>query len=145
MYEDGLHSNRVPGCYVILVYKGRIASRKPESYLKGYVGQSVNVFRRVHKHLSGGGNANIFEDVKAGRRVMVQIVPCSSDSLNDMERLLIAAMEMPRQVRIHPCGQEAVIPLGLEACRSLQDAGVVLRWQKEDPPGNRRYPGVLRL
>ncbi len=96
MYDNGLHSNRMPGCYVILVYKGRIASRKPESYLKGYVGQSVNVFRRVHKHLSGGGNANIFEDVKAGRRVMVQIVPCSSDSLNDMERLLIAAMDRGR-------------------------------------------------
>ncbi len=93
MYEDALHSRRVPGCYVILVYKGRRASRKPENYLKGYVGQSVNVFRRVHKHLTGSGNAGIFEDVEAGRRVMVQIVPCSSDSLNDMERLLISAMD----------------------------------------------------
>ncbi|MBR7006936.1 MAG: GIY-YIG nuclease family protein [Candidatus Methanomethylophilaceae archaeon] len=96
IYDDRLHSRRIPGCYVILVYKGRHASRNPENYLMGYVGQSVNVFSRVHEHLVGEGNEGVRSAIKAGRRVMVQPFPCSAESLNDMERLLIAAMSRDR-------------------------------------------------
>lgn len=96
MYDGRLRSRRIPGCYVILVYKGRHAARSPENYLKGYVGQSVNVFSRIHEHLVGEGNEGVHSAIKAGRRIMVQPIPCSAESLNDMERLLIAAMSRDR-------------------------------------------------
>ncbi len=82
-----------PGCYVILVY-GRAHIRKNlEKYAMGYIGQSVHVVSRLRNHLSGHGNERVYSDVRKGRRIMVQIIPCSAESLNDLERSLIAAFD----------------------------------------------------
>lgn len=88
--EDGYKYHVFPGCYVILLF-----DRKPEveddfdRYQDVYVGQSLNVTERVHHHFTGFGKGDVYADLKAGRFVYVQLLPCERDGLNDLERALI--------------------------------------------------------
>jgi len=84
-YNDG------PGCYVILVFDEDNDSDDLNDYDDVYVGQSVNVCKRVHNHFTGKGNGNIFADIRAGRDVYVGITRCDETELNDMEIDLIRA------------------------------------------------------
>ena len=81
------------GCYVILVYGRRHVPRNLSKFAMGYIGQSINVISRLKDHLTGHGNRKVYADLEKGRRVMVQIIPCSTESLNDLERSLIAAFD----------------------------------------------------
>lgn len=77
-----------PGCYVVLIYDKRLIF-KPMNYDDIYVGQSVNVRRRVFSHLKGHGNGNVYYGLRSGCRIYVLIRKCSKKKLNRNEKALI--------------------------------------------------------
>lgn len=81
-----------PGCYIITIYKRRPNKRKVKraiGYHEIYVGQSVNMYRRVFNHFTGHGNGDVYADVKYQRHVFVKFVPCAPEFLNQYEKTLI--------------------------------------------------------
>ncbi len=94
--RNGIGSREGAGCYVILVYGGKRVPRDLSRFSMGYIGQSVNVISRLRDHLTGNGNEKVHSDVKKGRKIMVQVIPCSLESLNDLERALISAFDRGR-------------------------------------------------
>lgn len=77
-----------PGCYVILIYDKKLILN-PMHYDDIYVGQSVNVRRRVFSHLMGHGNGNVYYGLKSGCRIYVLIARCRKKKLNQSEKELI--------------------------------------------------------
>lgn len=86
-YEDG------PGCYVILIFDKPVESGDWNCYSNVYIGQSVNVCARVHNHLSGKGNGDVYADVRNGKYVYVQFKRCEKHEMNDLEKSLIQAFD----------------------------------------------------
>ena len=91
--DDFLESWRLdksdfPGCYVILIYDRKLILN-PMHYDDIYVGQSVNVRKRVFSHLMGHGNGNVYYSLKSGCKVYVLIEKCSRKKLNRNEIDLI--------------------------------------------------------
>ncbi len=62
------------GVYVLFIY---------------YVGQSINVLKRVKTHLTGSGNGDVYADFKYNDNFEVTIHHCNKDELNDIERAFI--------------------------------------------------------
>ena len=61
---------------------------------KYYVGQSVNVFRRIRSHFTGNGNLGVYLDYIAGDKFSIRVIPLSQSgyiSLNSLERDTITA------------------------------------------------------
>lgn len=62
---------------------------------KYYVGQSVNVNKRLHQHFSGYGCNDVYHDFRRRRNVfMIRAIPLKGSgfhNLDDMERYAIAA------------------------------------------------------
>lgn len=77
-----------PGCYVILIYDKKLIFNSM-NYDDIYVGQSVNVRKRVFSHLMGHGNGNVYYGLKSGCKVYVIIAKCKRKKLNVYERELI--------------------------------------------------------
>ncbi|MBQ8806224.1 MAG: GIY-YIG nuclease family protein [Bacteroidaceae bacterium] len=80
------------GCYVILIYKRRPfikTVKKNKRYQAVYIGQSINIHKRVYNHLTGHGNGDVYADVKYGKHVFVKFIPCDSEQLNKYEKELI--------------------------------------------------------
>ncbi len=116
--KTGIGSKGGAGCYVILVYGKRHVPRNLSKFSMGYIGQSVHVISRLREHLTGNGNAKVYSDLDRGLKLMVQVIPCSMESLNDLERALIAAFDRSRlynqtaggsKIRCHD-GSEFVLP-----------------------------------
>ena len=89
LYKDNDH----PGCYVILIFNQKVKDNDYKKYKNAYVGQSVNVLHRVHQHLTGHGNGDVYADFKNGMYLYVQVRLCSEETLNDMERSLISMFD----------------------------------------------------
>ena len=85
-----------PGCYVILIFDKPVRNGRYKGYKNVYVGQSIHVFQRVRNHLTGHGNGEVYADVKYGKYVYVQIVPCKQEDLNRTEIRLIEAFDATR-------------------------------------------------
>lgn len=77
-----------PGCYVMLIYDKKLIFN-PLNYDDIYVGQSVNVRKRVFSHICGRGNGNVYYGLKSGCRVYVVIQKCRRKKLNEEEINLI--------------------------------------------------------
>ena len=87
--EKGLFYRDKPGCYAILIYRfGRILPFQA-GYENVYVGQSLEVYRRVHNHLNRKGNGDVYADLRDGKHIEIEIYPCKEKELNDLERRLI--------------------------------------------------------
>lgn len=85
-----------PGCYIILIYRRRPlrhTAQKCKRYNEVYIGQSVNMHKRVYNHLTGHGNGDVYADVKYGRHVYVKFIPCIIEQLNIYEKGLIDEFE----------------------------------------------------
>lgn len=57
-----------------------------------YVGQSVNLIRRVNSHIKGRGNNDIYNDMRHGDKFTIELLRLKDTnyiSLNDLERNLI--------------------------------------------------------
>ena len=87
----GYKYNDRPGCYVIMIFDKKVRGKRFSDYENIYIGQSVNVFQRVHNHFSGKGKGDVYADIKYGKEAYVRIVPCKAKRLNDMETSLIEA------------------------------------------------------
>ena len=49
----------------------------------------MEVYRRVHNHLSRKGNGDVYADAREGKYIEIEIYPCAPAKLNDLERKLI--------------------------------------------------------
>lgn len=83
-YSDG------PGCYVILIFDKPVVNDNFKGFENVYVGQSVNRYQRVHNHFNGKGNGDVYADIKYGKSVYVQLIPCKKEMMNAKEKELIA-------------------------------------------------------
>lgn len=77
------------GCYAFFIYDRKRRPRNMKAYDSVYIGQSVHIHKRVHDHINGKGNGNIFADIREGKWVYVQFFPCSTKKMNCMEIKLI--------------------------------------------------------
>lgn len=80
-----------PGCYVFLIFD-KVQTKKEIKeckYQDVYVGQSINVNSRVHNHINGKGNGDIYADIRSGKRVFVATILVPDTDLNDIEIGLI--------------------------------------------------------
>ena len=77
-----------PGCYVVLIYEKRLIIN-PMNYDDIYVGQSVNVRKRVFSHVMGRGNGNVYYGYRSGYKMYVIIRKCRKKKLNKAEIDLI--------------------------------------------------------
>ena len=84
------------GCYIILIFDRPVTDGDFERYRNGYIGQSINVISRVHNHLNGKGNGDVYADIKYGKYVYVKIITCPISELNSLEVKLIRAFDRNR-------------------------------------------------
>ncbi|MBQ9328518.1 MAG: GIY-YIG nuclease family protein [Solobacterium sp.] len=87
--KKGLRYQDKPGCYVILIYRFPHLLPQTGGYSNVYVGQSLEVYQRIHNHLNRKGNGDVYADVRDGRHVEIEVYPCRKDQLNDLEIKLI--------------------------------------------------------
>ncbi len=81
------------GCYVITIYNHKPADatvRRCKRFSSIYVGQSVNVYKRVRNHLTGHGNGDVYADVRENKWVYVRLIPCEEKDMNKLEKSLIS-------------------------------------------------------
>ncbi len=90
---DGYKYRDTSGCYVILIFKKPVRNKNYKHYENVYVGQSINICKRVHNHFRGRGNGDVYFDIKSGKSVYVQLIPCAREKLNDQEKKLIKAFQ----------------------------------------------------
>ena len=69
--KQGYFYNHSAGCYVILIFNKYVKNGRFDKYENVYVGQSIWVENRVHNHLIGKGNGDVYADVKYGKKVYV--------------------------------------------------------------------------
>lgn len=81
-----------PGCYVILIYDKKLIIN-PMNYDEIYIGQSVNVRKRIFNHLMGHGNGDVYYGLKSGCKIYIVIQKCSKKKLNESEIDLIEYFE----------------------------------------------------
>lgn len=102
-----------PGCYVILIYKKRPSARQiklAKNYDEVYVGQSVNLYTRVYKHLTGYGNGDVYADMKRGRFIYLRFVTCARTQLNQTEIELISKYNATRSYNKTKGGSRLTCP-----------------------------------
>lgn len=86
---DGYKLRECSGVYVILVFNHYVRWGNFSKYRDVYVGQSLYMYSRVHDHLNGNGNGDVYADVKYGKRVYVKCIPCNKKDMNKLEKKLI--------------------------------------------------------
>lgn len=90
-YKQGFKYEDQPGCYIILIFNQPVQDNNYDAYENVYVGQSVHMFQRVHAHLNGKGNGDVYADRKFGKHIYLQFVKCDKSQLNEIEKKYIAA------------------------------------------------------
>lgn len=83
-----LPNEKISGCYVILVYDKPL-SKDNLNYQHVYVGQSIDLYRRVKTHLSGNGCEKIFWDNKKKKYIYVRLFKAKKGTLDRLEKHLI--------------------------------------------------------
>ena len=87
--QKGFHYHDKPGCYAILIYRFPHVLPFAAGYSNVYVGQSLEVYQRIHNHLNRKGNGDVYADVRDGRHIEIEVYPCKPSRLNAMEKKLI--------------------------------------------------------
>ena len=87
--EKGLKYRDKTGCYVIFIYRFPKLLPGNIGYKNVYVGQSLEVYKRVHNHLNRKGNGDVYADVRDGKSIYIDIYPCTPKKLNELEKKLI--------------------------------------------------------
>ena len=60
----------------------------------------MNVYRRIHNHLTGKGNGDVYADFRNGKCVMIRVELCDPDLLNDLEKERISELDPKRRYNI---------------------------------------------
>lgn len=94
--EDGYKYRDFTGCYIILVFDKPVLNGNYSRFENIYIGQSLNVCRRVHNHFNGKGNGDVYADIRGGKHVYVQLLKCRKKDMNELERRLIKAFGATR-------------------------------------------------
>jgi len=78
------------GCYVITIYKHKLTAKfRYMRFEDVYVGQSQDIYWRVHNHFNAKGNGRIYGSIMAEKKVFVKFFPCKKKAMNNLERELI--------------------------------------------------------
>lgn len=98
------------GCYIITIYNKK-PKRKKVLTCKGwdeiYIGQSINIYRRVRNHFTGHGNGDVYADVKYGKSVYVRFVLCNKSQLNAVEKRLIEDYKATKSYNVTAGGSKS--------------------------------------
>lgn len=89
---DTYRKSDTSGCYILFIYRRRPSIRtvhKMKHFTDIYIGQSINMYKRVYNHLTGHGNGDVYADVKYKRFVYIKFIPCKVQDLNNYEKTLI--------------------------------------------------------
>lgn len=54
-----------------------------------YVGQSVNIVKRVNNHFTGKGNGDVYADFKYGHKFKIKLIRCKEKKLDEIEKYYI--------------------------------------------------------
>ena len=84
---NGIMPLRSPGYYVIATYKGKPGRDAAANYEDVYVARSENMGESVHRHICGGGNPDVYADIKYGKHVHVYAFPDFDDTDDDNQVL----------------------------------------------------------
>lgn len=87
-----------PGCYVIAIYSDNKVMENV------YVGQSVDVKRRMREHLTGHGNKRVYQDVLLKKQIRIFPVYCKEKQLNRLEKKLIRVFRARKSYNIQRGG-----------------------------------------
>lgn len=88
-----------PGVYTILIFK-KPRDVNSNSYISAYAGQSMTVYHRLHNHLTGKGNGDVYADYRGGMYVLVRVELCEPDMLNELEKERIQDLDPDRRYNI---------------------------------------------
>lgn len=69
-----------------------VADNDYTNYDDVYIGQSVNVCKRVHNHFNGKGNGDAYANVRNGKYAYVQFQRCQKSKMNALEKRLIGSV-----------------------------------------------------
>lgn len=86
---DGYKLRECSGVYIILIFNHYVRWGDFSKYRDVYVGQSLYMYSRVHDHLNGNGNGDVYADVKYNKKVYVKCIPCDKKDMNRIEKRLI--------------------------------------------------------
>jgi len=86
---SGYKCNDTSGCYVILIFGNIVENEKYDNFDNVYIGQSINICKRVHSHFTGKGKGDIYADIKYGKEAYVQFIPSPIEDMNKLEKELI--------------------------------------------------------
>ena len=89
---------RRPGCYVIVIYNDNGVMDNL------YVGQSVDVRRRIKEHITGHGNKRVYQDVLQKKQIRIFPVYCKEKQLNRLEKKLIRVFRARKSYNIQRGG-----------------------------------------
>lgn len=76
---------------MILIFDHEVEDDFWDDFEEVYVGQSENMCQRIHMHLTGKGNGDVYADMRSGKHVYVQFSPCEDEEMNELEKMLIIA------------------------------------------------------
>ncbi len=76
-----------PGYYAIATYKGKPGKDGIARYKDVYMARSEDMGASIHRHFTGGGNPDVFADVKYGQYVHVYAFPDFDDTDDNNETL----------------------------------------------------------
>lgn len=81
------------GCYVIATYSSPVRKDDYSAFRELYVGKSDNIGASIYSDLTGGGNVDIYADVKYKQHVYVLLYPCAPEKAGQLESSLIIALD----------------------------------------------------
>ena len=99
IYSKKAHNlKKKPGCYIFL--RRELNGRETAIY----VGQSVDVYRRVREHLTGHGKLDLFLEYKSKKDLYIIPIYCRQKKMNTLEKRLIRAFRTRRYYNIQRGG-----------------------------------------
>lgn len=93
-WENGLKYREASGCYALFFYDHPISLNsvsQRKRFRNLYIGQSENIFYRVHEHFSGRGNDGAMRLLSHGTPAYAVFLPCGLWRMNVYEKSLIRA------------------------------------------------------
>ena len=98
-WADGLKYREQNGCYALFFYEKQInpySLKQRKRFKTLYVGQSKDLFFRVHEHFSGRGNDGVMRLLNHGTPAYAVFLPCGLWRMNEYEKALIKAFRANR-------------------------------------------------
>lgn len=102
IYKNGEFSKS--GCYVILIFSFPVCDENYKKFDDIYIGQSLNLSKRMKQHLTGSGNKNVFRDYQKGKFIYFTFQRCQPSYMNRMEKNLIRAFRSTDSYNIQKGG-----------------------------------------